>query len=164
MDKGERTMDHGTKKVVINRCYGGFAISKACLFKLAEIKGLTLYPEVQFPEGQSTDDVDWNTTYWTVPESNPHRQFASKIQKNWKEASSDDKVKSNKICIDLTLYSNPSNREDPDLIKAIESLGCIEASGRFAELKIVEIPDNILYLIEENNGKETIHEAHRIWY
>jgi hypothetical protein len=173
MDKGARIMNHGTKKVVINRCYGGFAINKACLFKLAEIKGLTLYPEVQFPDGHSTDsqstdghstDLDWNTTYWTVPESNPHRQFASKIQKNWHKASSDDKVKSNKICIDLTLYSSPSNREDPDLIKAIESLGCIEASGRFALLKIVEIPDNITYLIEEKNGLETIHESHRIWY
>jgi hypothetical protein len=160
MEKGARTMDHGTKKVVINSCHGGFSLSEACIFKLAEIKGFTLYPE--YPDG--VPKAMWSTTYWIVPESNPHRRFASVIQKNWKEASSDDKVKSNKICIDLTIASRPTNREDPDLIKAIESLGSEVASGCFADLKIVEIPDNITYLIEENGGKETIHEAHRIWY
>lgn len=54
------------------------------------------------------------------------------------------------------------NREDTALIQVIEEFGK-EANGRFAELKIVEIPDGIEYYIDEFSGAESIHEKHRIW-
>jgi len=54
-------------------------------------------------------------------------------------------------------------RTDPILISAIETLGPRKAGGRYAELKIVEIPDGISWYIEDYDGRETIHEDHRIW-
>ena len=38
-----------------------------------------------------------------------------------------------------------------------------ESWGFCAELKIVEIPDNIGYDISEDDGIESIHEQHRSW-
>lgn len=53
-------------------------------------------------------------------------------------------------------------RNDPDLIAAVESLGKA-ASGRYAELAVVEIPDGIEYEIDEYDGLEHISEKHRTW-
>ena len=54
-------------------------------------------------------------------------------------------------------------RTDERLIKAIEKVGLKKASGSFAELKIVEIPDDVEYYIDDYDGIESIHEVHRIW-
>ena len=62
-------------------------------------------------------------------------------------------------------YVSPSNlsiREDPDLIEIIEELG-EESFGMFAYLKIVEIPDDVVYEITEFDGSETIREKCRTW-
>ena len=53
-------------------------------------------------------------------------------------------------------------RDDPVLIQVIEELGP-DASGRYAELKIVEIPAEVNWIIEEYDGKEWVAEKHRIW-
>jgi len=48
------------------------------------------------------------------------------------------------------------------LIKVIKELG--EASnGRNAKLKIIEIPDDVEWEIEEYDGIEHIAEYHRTW-
>jgi hypothetical protein len=54
-------------------------------------------------------------------------------------------------------------RDDPVLITVVKSLGP-ESWGRFSKLKIVKIPDNIGWEIEETNGYEWVSEAHRRWY
>jgi hypothetical protein len=53
-------------------------------------------------------------------------------------------------------------RADERLIKVIETLGS-KASGRFSKLKIVEIPDDVEWTIDEYDGMETIDEVHRSW-
>jgi hypothetical protein len=53
-------------------------------------------------------------------------------------------------------------RDDPRLVEAVRALG-VEASGRFANLKIVEIPDDVEWHVHEYDGYETVHEAHRSW-
>ena len=53
-------------------------------------------------------------------------------------------------------------RDDPKLIQVVEELG--ESSwGRCAQLKIVEIPDNIKWEIEDYDGQEWVSEVHRTW-
>lgn len=54
-------------------------------------------------------------------------------------------------------------RSDPALIKAVEELGVEKASGSFAELKIVEIPDDAKVYISNYDGIESIEECHRSW-
>ena len=53
-------------------------------------------------------------------------------------------------------------RDHPLLIKVVEELG-EEANGRFAELRVVNIPDDIEWEIEEYDGVEWVSEKHRTW-
>ncbi len=53
-------------------------------------------------------------------------------------------------------------RHDPLLIECIETLG-EKANGFCASLKIVEIPEDVHYVIEEYDGVEHIAEKHRTW-
>jgi len=48
-----------------------------------------------------------------------------------------------------------SRRQEPLLIKVIEELG-EKANGPYSRLKIVEVPDNIGYTIEQDGGKEWV--------
>ena len=62
-----------------------------------------------------------------------------------------------------TNLSDKENRTNPLLIQAIEEVGEKESSGRFGEIRIIEIPDNIEYEIDDYDGIESIHECHRSW-
>ena len=53
-------------------------------------------------------------------------------------------------------------RNDTALIEVVEELGK-KAYSYCAELKIVEIPDDVEWIIEEYDGKEWIAEDHRRW-
>lgn len=55
-------------------------------------------------------------------------------------------------------------RNDPSLIKVIEELGVESASGTSCTLKLVEIPDDIDFIIcSDDDGREWIAEKHRTW-
>ena len=54
-------------------------------------------------------------------------------------------------------------RDDPVLVQVVEELG-EEANGDFAYLKVVEIPDDVDWIIEEYDGCEQVAEKHRTWY
>lgn len=54
------------------------------------------------------------------------------------------------------------DRSDPALVSVVETMG--EASfGKYANLKIVEIPDDVKWYVQEYDGMEHIAEEHRTW-
>ena len=53
-------------------------------------------------------------------------------------------------------------RNDPILVHVVETLGTA-ANGRFAQLHIVDIPDNVNWQISEYDGMEQVEEVHRSW-
>jgi len=59
-------------------------------------------------------------------------------------------------------YSEIS-REDLTLIQVIEELG-MAANDEYSLLKIIEIPKDISYSIEEYDGTEWIAETHKTWH
>lgn len=59
-------------------------------------------------------------------------------------------------------YDRDIPRDDQKLIQVVEELGEL-ANSRFAELHIIEIPDDIRWSIEEYDGYEHIVEEHRTW-
>jgi len=59
-------------------------------------------------------------------------------------------------------YDFVIKRDDPILVKIVEELG-EDASDRLANLKVVEIPDDVVWGIEEYDGNEWIAEKHRTW-
>jgi hypothetical protein len=59
-------------------------------------------------------------------------------------------------------YDYEDDRTNPKLVEVVEKLG-EAASGRFARLKVVEIPDDIDFELASYDGLETVHEAHGVW-
>jgi hypothetical protein len=53
-------------------------------------------------------------------------------------------------------------RDDQYLVQVIEELGT-EANGHCAQLKVVEIPTEVEWKIENSGGVECVTEAHRTW-
>lgn len=49
------------------------------------------------------------------------------------------------------------------LIEAVKKIGYPRCNGRFADLAIIEIPDDTNWEIREYDGLETVHEIHRTW-
>ena len=54
------------------------------------------------------------------------------------------------------------DRDDPDLIAVVRELGR-KADGEGSELKIVEIPEDVQWEIEDYDGREWVSERHRRW-
>ena len=61
---------------------------------------------------------------------------------------------------DISDYDIP--RDDLDLIATVEMMG-EHSWGSYAELLVVEIPDDVKWVIEEYDGREWIAERHRVW-
>lgn len=66
---------------------------------------------------------------------------------------------------DLKIKSDNYNkyRTNKKLIKAIKKIGLKEASGTHAELKIIEIPDDVNWEINEYDGIESVIDKERHW-
>lgn len=70
----------------------------------------------------------------------------------------------------LVYYTFPNDKSEedfrtsPELIHLMETKGSEWCSGRCAELKVVEIPDGVDYIITEYDGLEQIEETHRVWF
>ena len=59
-------------------------------------------------------------------------------------------------------YDRDLDRADIKLVECVEKLKD-EANGNYAELKVVEIPDDVEWTIEEYDGIEWVAEKHRVW-
>ena len=59
-------------------------------------------------------------------------------------------------------FNPPVSRGDPALVEVVEELGA-EANCKFSKLKVVEIPDDVEWQIEEYDGMEWVAEKHRVW-
>ena len=59
-------------------------------------------------------------------------------------------------------HQDELRRDDADLVAVVEALGS-KANGDYAELKIVEVPDDVNWYIEDYDGMEHVAERHRTW-
>jgi hypothetical protein len=60
------------------------------------------------------------------------------------------------FCVDSIL------RNDPVLVEIVEEMGS-SANGKFSDLKIVEVPDDVNWFIDDYDGYEWVAERHRTW-
>ena len=59
-------------------------------------------------------------------------------------------------------FAMDKNRADPKLVECVETLG-ERANGMCADLKVLDIPDDVEWEIQEYGGREWIAEKHRTW-
>ena len=138
-------------KIVINSCYGGFGLSTKAMkayIKRKYNKELYVY--------SMAFNSDGNRVYTKEKDENKKDLWAIYTMTD----QGDIVIK----YLDDTYYFDDSQRTDPDLITTIEEIGTDEASGYCANLKIIEIPDDVDWEIEEYDGYEEVHEKHRKWY
>jgi hypothetical protein len=140
-------------KVVINDCFGGFGLSKTACQRYWDIKGTQVWIE---------DDTRFASmelfTVWLVP---PEKRIESK-EESFYDMSMPDRIDYNEQYSEQTWHDRDIGRDDPILIQVVEELGAI-AFGRHAELRIVEVPDDANWYIEEYDGNEHVAERHRTW-
>jgi len=147
------------KKIVINICFGGFGLSKKAILKYLELKGETPHFYIQ----PHTEDYMNSRTYIKVSEQEYLENnslfgptvFTKDLGPEF-EWVNDDMIRNSYF------YDHDIERDDPILIEVVELLGK-EANGDYAELRIVEIPDDVEWIISEYDGKERIEESHRSW-
>lgn len=99
------------RKILLNRCYGGFSLSEA-----AKNQYKTATQHVSRP---------------------PHWYMDQDVR-----------------------------RDDPVLIEIVEKMGLDKASGSFAKLAIIEIPDDVPvdgWTVQDYDGVEWVAENHRTW-
>lgn len=130
-------------KIILNKCYGGFDVSKEAYMLYTKKKGLELYQ-------YASDFVIFKKRIYK--KTNDETLFKEYFIKDM----GDNIEISNKDYEKYSLYLNNEHRKDTTLIEVVEELGD-KASGRFGRLEVVEIPDNCYYKIDEYDGFETIY-------
>jgi len=53
-------------------------------------------------------------------------------------------------------------RDDPILVQVVEEMG-EAANSDMSELRIADVPDDVIWYIEDYDGVETVSEVHRTW-
>lgn len=134
-----------SKKIVINKCYGGFGLSPIALEAYAKRKGIEkLYWFNSKPKDYPSADFEYTPT---------DVENAGAFSHAYTTSTRDEE----------TFFSKRDpKRDDPDLVAVVEEFGN-KANTRFSELKIVEIPDDVEWTIEEYDGIEWVSEIHRTW-
>jgi hypothetical protein len=155
-------------KIAINVCFGGFGLSALAVKTIAEREGkkcffftsdLKARGESNYqPLDRIPDGLFW--VAFSVP--NPNEILAS--LKTFYDMSIEERQAHNVLyeSISLDARYDDEHRTDPLLISVIEELG-EKANGRYADLKIIEIPDDVKYEIAEYDGREHVAEVHRTW-
>ena len=129
-------------KIILNKNFGGFHVSTIGYYEYAKRKNIELY---RYEAKGSIRD-----TIYTKTDSNvllPY--YFTKDFGNNVTISDEDYEKYN-------LRLDEEYREDKTLIEIIEEFSD-KASGELGSLKVVEIPDNSFYVIDNYDGVETIY-------
>lgn len=137
-------------KVVINACFGGFGLSHEATMRYAELSGFELYV------------TETNTLFTSYSRVSPENRAPSPSPQEWANMTFEERRETNRVQAEQNFYDKDLARDDPVLVKVVEEMG-EKASGRYARLKVVEIPDGVDWEIKEYDGNEHVAEVHRTW-
>lgn len=156
-------------KIVINACFGGFHPSNRAIKAYADRKGWPCYffqrpgwkgqnKRITDEEAFANDELFSNINAYRVasPEELPPEQDG------WGGMTMEERKASNEAWTLVGFEIRDIPRDDADFVAVVESLG-EAASGKCSKLKIVEIPDDTEFQIEEYDGYEHVAEKHRTW-
>lgn len=126
------------RKIVVSTCHGGFGLSRDAFTEWCRRKDFGMVTT----EDRGTFEVYWAVTYRPFDET-------PEIYDKHKHA-------------DMLISARDIQRDDPDLVAVVEEMG-ERANDDFSCLKIVEIPSDVSWQIDEYDGAEWVAEQHRRW-
>jgi len=137
-------------EIVINVCFGGFGLSDRAESLYAKKKGFEVFRYVQ-----SKYEYKDGVNEYTKIKDGEGGLFSHTFTKDYGKSFNEYE--------DNTYWSSREiERNDPVLAEVVRELGG-KADGQCAELKIVEIPKNTKWEIEEYDGLEHVAEVHATW-
>lgn len=141
-------------KVILNKCYGGFGVSKEAYKLYCKKIGKTAYfykdeyignGVVNFYRITDADFAEYNfSSFYCITKDYENKVNYHNIDK-----------------LDI-LYLNTEYRENTILIEVVEELG-EKANGKYAQLEIVDIPNGMNYEIDDYDGIETLRPNVPTW-
>jgi len=137
------------REIVINKCYGGFNLSMEAKKKYAKLNGVDVYfykEDIHNKVTKVTSDKDDSAFIYALSVD----LGSSPIRHEFDEACNEH------------FYHPDIQRDDKALVKVVKELG-EKAGYRYSELKVVEIPEDVEWAIEEYDGMEWVAEKHRTW-
>lgn len=158
-------------KIVVNRCFGGFGLSPRAVKEIAKLKGkdcyffildmgkglLSEHKKITLTELEKSLEENRITIWSAYSIKNPDFEKMSKRDEDglYKTAN----AYSESISVKSDYYQK--ERADKVLVAVVKKLGN-KANGSFADLEIVEVPDDSEWYIDEYDGQETVREG-RTW-
>jgi ABC-type transporter Mla MlaB component len=144
----------GIRRIVINNRHGGFSLSQEAVLAYLDMLGIPVWMEYSDKFSSLM-----GPTYWLVP---PGPDRVDTEPKNWHKMSLSQKQSHNAKYSQQVFDVQSIARDDPYLVKVVHKLR-ETADGKYASLKIVEVPSDVDWIIDEYDGKEWVAEKHRIW-
>lgn len=138
-------------KIVINNCFGGFGLSDEGYEKLIEWgvpvqryvpQERDLKTNLYLPQPANDGEVIFDRDLTEAPSASSlaMRRLDGRYHDGWLRES----------------------RSHALLVRLVEELGSA-ASGNYANLKVVEVPEGVDWEISEYDGSEHVAEVHRTW-
>lgn len=153
-------------KIVINGRYGGFSLSPLAVQEIAKAQGRECYffvtkaGDIIKYVPASLEEASNTFMFFAFDIPNPDEVLTT--PDNFYELSQEERIAINKRYSDHSIKDRDIERTDPILLEVVGRLGKA-ANGRYADLEIIEIPDDVKYEISEYDGLETVEEVHRSW-
>ena len=132
-DKVVERLTNAKIKILINGCYGGFGLSDEACEWLIKNK-------------------KWKVTEYAKGGKGYKDKKAKLVKTN-------DKLYGKY----WVLKDNDDVRIDKDVIECVETIGSKKASSGHAKLRVIEIPSDVEWEIDEYDGIEHVAEKHRTW-
>lgn len=135
-------------KIVINACYGGFGLSTEAMKRLiAEgSAGIEVMDEAEYHGGKARGLG--SETFDDAGDGYEVGWIKDVLYKDGKVYTHD--------------FRRGELRSDAALVRVVAEMG-VDANGQNAQLKIVEVPDDVQWTVEEYDGFEHVAEKHRTW-
>ena len=150
------------QKVIINKCFGGYGFEPFTIQKYAEAKGLPLFwyeRDYEYDAGRLREKLD-RTTISKIETMEGLRMGIYPMQKDMGDSFIFEWGNNEGIFFEMP--EKEESRTDPVLIEIIEKYGDRNRHGCHAPT-VVEVPDGVEWVVDEYDGLESLHEAHRIF-
>lgn len=152
------------QKVIINKCFGGYGFEPFTIQKYAEANGVKLFwytRDYNYDAGHLKEKWDKTTVSEIEKSEDLHMG-------NWplvEDMGDSFFFEWGGEAFDRLVYKLPpkeESRTDPVLIGIIEKYGDKNRYGCHAPTAI-EVPDGVEWIVDEYDGMESLHEAHRVF-